>query len=82
MKRKLKPVEKLKEEAEEGIDLSKLPKMHEPTTDAIVDQVGICSNPILIRQRKSFACIVCHKRHPQKWEACQEITIVSVNRKS
>jgi len=47
--------------------------MREPTTDEIVDQVGVCLNAILIRQRKSFACIVCQKRHPQKWEACQEI---------
>jgi len=62
-----------KDEEEEEPDFSSLPKMREPTTDEIVDQIGICLNPLLIRQRDSFACVVCKKRYPQKRQACDEI---------
>lgn len=76
VRRKLETKEEpTKKEEEEGEpDLSKLPRTKEPTIEEIVNQVGICENPILARRRHGgLACIVCKKQVPQKWETCQKI---------
>jgi len=74
IKRKIKPEVQPTEKAEteEGIDLSKLPKIRKPMIHPI-NQVGVCENPILVRQGHDLTCVLCRKRTPQKWQACQEI---------
>ena len=70
--RKEEPTKEAEEEREIG--LSKLPKIREPTIHEIVNQVGVCENPILARRRHGgLACVLCKKQVPQKWQACQEI---------
>jgi len=58
-------------EEEEAPQLS-IPKKPELSIQEIVDQVGLCKNPILMSQR-TLLCPSCKKRHPDKWQACQEI---------
>lgn len=44
----------------------------ERSLEEIVDEVGVCANPILMRQRP-LLCVLCQKRNYAKWQACQEI---------
>lgn len=48
-------------------------RKHELSIEEIIDQTGICVNPILIRQNNPLACALCEKKDSAKRQACDQI---------
>ena len=49
--------------------------VHKPkkTIDEIVNQTGVCLNPLKTSQTRPLTCIHCRNTYLPKWKACQEI---------
>jgi len=62
------------EEQEEGLETPEpsIPNKPKQSIDEIVDQLAVCLNPFIMRERP-LLCHVCRKKQPDKWQACQEI---------
>ena len=74
LKTKVKKETKTETKEEEDLEAPQLlipKKKPELSIQEIVDQLGLCENPILMRQR-TLLCPLCKKRRPQKFQACQE----------
>jgi len=62
------------EEQEEDLETPEpsIPNKPKQSIDKIVDQLAVCLNPFIMRERP-LLCHVCRKKQPDKWQACQEI---------
>ena len=49
------------------------PRQPKPSMEEIVNQIGVCLNPLKISQTRPLTCVLCKKTYYPKWKACQEI---------
>lgn len=67
-----KKTEVKKPEKPEEPELETSVSKYEKSIEEIVAELGVCENPIVMRQRPML-CVLCKKRNFAKWQACQEI---------